>query len=51
MTRDQADDATFKAISILIDSLSAGARAILRAQMIEQGVTLPVRARPGRKPR
>jgi hypothetical protein len=51
VTRDQADDATVKAISILIDSLPAGARAILRAQMVEQGVTLPTPRRPGRKPR
>jgi hypothetical protein len=51
MNADQKDDATFKAVLILIDSLPAGARAFLRDRMVEQGVTLPPRLKPGRKPK
>jgi hypothetical protein len=51
MTRDQQDDSTMKAISLLIDALPAPARAILREKMIEAGVTLPERQKPGRNPR
>jgi hypothetical protein len=51
MSTDQKDDATFKAVLILIDSLSAGARAMLRGELIKQGVTIPAPGKPGRKPR